>query len=91
MFFWLTEERLVPLWCLLYNMYLRVDHLMNKYLKHIVAAGNTRASEALGEMTLVISLCRTDQFNRSFLPAALRLCNVLPSGVFSGDSLLEFF
>ena len=63
---------------------------MNKYLKFLFAASNTKASVALGEMALVIPHCRTDQFSRSFLPAVGRLWNVLPSGVFNGDTLSSF-
>ena len=67
-----TEERLV---CSI--RFIRVDHSMNENLKHCVAARNTRASVALGKLALVISRCRTDQFSRSFLSAAVRLWNVL--------------
>ena len=63
---------------------------MNRYLKHYVTARNTRASAALGEMVLVIPHCRTDYFSWSFLPAAERSWNVLPPGVFSGDTLSSF-
>ena len=63
---------------------------MNEYLNHFVAARNTRASAALNELALVIPLCRTDQFNRSFLPAAVRLRNLLLSGVFSNGTLSSF-
>ena len=61
--------------CLPYNIYHRVDHQMNEYLKHFVVARNTRISSALGELSLVIFRCRTDQFSRSFLPA--RTCLVV--------------
>ena len=40
---------------------------------HFIAARNTRASVALGELPLFIPRCRTDQFSRLFLPAAMRL------------------
>ena len=43
---------------------------MNEYLNNFVAARNTRASAALGELALVIPRCRIDQFSRPFLPAA---------------------
>ena len=46
---------------------------MNEYLNHSVAARNIRPSAALGELALMISLCRTDQFSSSFLLAAIRL------------------
>ena len=46
---------------------------MNEYLYHFLASRNTRASISLGEFALVISRCRTDQFSRSFLPAAMRM------------------
>ena len=59
---------------------------MIEYMKHFVAACNTRASADVGEMALVISRCATDRFSQSFLPAVVHLRNVLPSGVFSGDT-----
>ena len=43
---------------------------MNEYLNPFVAAQNTGASCALGELALVIKRCRTDQFSRLFVPAA---------------------
>ena len=46
---------------------------MNEYLNNFVAACNTRASATLGELALVIPHYRTDQFNRAFLPADVRL------------------
>ena len=55
-----------------------------------MAAHNTRASAALGELTLVIPRCRTDQFSRSFVPAVARLRNILPSGVCTGGTLSSF-
>ena len=39
---------------------------MNDFL----AARNARALAALGELSLVIPRCRTEQVSRSFLPAA---------------------
>ena len=61
----------VSVLCLLYKIYHRVDHSANKYLNQFVAAHNTRASAALGFTTVTkCARCRTDQFNRSFLPAA---------------------
>ena len=36
--------------CLLYNIYHRVDQLMNEYLDHFKAARNTRDLAALGEL-----------------------------------------
>ena len=59
---------------------------MNEYLTHFVVAYNTRTLTALGELALVIPRYRTDQFSRSFLPAAVRLQNLQPSGVFSGGT-----
>ena len=58
--------------------------LLSHYLINLIKTRaqyliNTRASPAPGELFLVISRCRTDQFNRSFLTAAvsllLLLCN----------------
>ena len=63
---------------------------MNEYLNPFVSPRNTRASAALCELTLVIPRCRTDQFSRSRLPAAIRLRNLLPSGMFSGDAFSSF-
>ena len=60
------------------KIYHRVDNPMNEYLNHFVAARNTRASVGLGELDLVIQRYRTDQFSRSFLPAAGWLWNLLP-------------
>ena len=82
---WGTEEKLV--FCVCSIRFIRVDHPMNEYLKHLDATRNTRASAAVGELALVIPFCRTDQFSPSFLSGGVRLCNVLPSGVFSGGTL----
>ena len=84
------NKRKVRALCLQYKGYHRVNHPMNEYLKHFVAARNTRASAALGELALIIPRCRTDQFTRSFLPADVRLWNFLRSGVFSGVTLDSF-
>ena len=48
-------------------------HPMIEYLHHFVAARNTRASVALGELAMGIPRCRTDQVTQPFLPAAVRL------------------
>ena len=66
---------------LLYENYHTVNHHMSKYLNNFVSARNTKASAALGELDMI------NQFSRSFLPAALCMWNLLPSSVFSGDSL----
>ena len=66
------RRRVSVLW-LLYVIYHRVDHLMNEYLNCFVAARNTRASSALGELTLAIQRRRTDQVSRLSLSAAVRL------------------
>ena len=63
---------------------------MIQYLHPFLAARNTRASTPLGKVTLVIPHCRTDQFIWSFLPAAVRLWNLLPSGMLSGGTLSSF-
>ena len=83
---WGTEGGL----CLLYKIYDRVDHSMKVYLNCFVAARSTRASATLDELALAIPRCRIDQFSRSFLPAAVRLWNLLPSSVFSGKILSTF-
>ena len=76
--------------CLFYEIYHRMDNLMDEYLNNFVAARNTRASAALGELTLVIPRYRTDQFSRSFLPVAESPWNLLPPGGFSGGTLSSF-
>ena len=63
---------------------------MHEYLPNFVAARNTRASAALAQLSFVSSRCRTDQFSWSCLPAAVRLWNLLPTGVFSSDTLSYF-
>ena len=47
-----------------YKIYHRADHLLHEYLHNFVAACNTRAAAALGELDLAIPRCRTDQFSR---------------------------
>ena len=46
--------------CLLYEIYRRVDNSMNEYLNRFMAARNTKASAALGELALAIPRCITD-------------------------------
>ena len=87
---YLGHGRIVSALCLLYDIYCRADHHMHEYLYHFIAACNTRASTALGELAMVIPGCRIDQFSLSFLPAARRLWNLLPSCVFSSDILSSF-
>ena len=86
----LAHGRKVSALCLLHKMYHRVNHPMNGHLNYFVAAHNTRALAALGGLALVNPSCRTDQFSRSFLPAAISLRNLLLSGVFSGGTLSLF-
>ena len=86
----LAHRRKFSALCLLYKIYHRVDYPTNGYLNHFVAARNTRASPALGKLALVIPRCRTDQFSRSFGPAAVRLWNILPLGVCRGSTLSSF-
>ena len=50
----LEHKRKFSAICLLYKIYHRVDHSINKYLNHFVEASNTRVSAALGNLTLVI-------------------------------------
>ena len=73
---------------LFYKIYHRVDHSMNEHLNNFVVAHNTRASAALGELAPVIPRCKTDQFSRSLLPAAVAC--VLPFSVLSGVTLNSF-
>ena len=63
---------------------------MNEHLNRFVAARNTRALAALGELALVFPLCRADQSSWSFLPAAVHLWSLIQSGVFSGGTLSSF-
>ena len=58
---------------LLYKIYRRANHSLHEYLHHFVAARNTKASTVLGELALGTPRRRSDQFSRSFLPAAVRL------------------
>ena len=69
----LGHRRKVSAVGLLYKIYHRVDHPMTQYLKHYVAARNTKASAARSELAVLIPRCRTDQFSRSFLHADERL------------------
>ena len=62
-------KRLAP--CVCSEIYHRVDHPMNEYLNHFVAARNTRASAALCELAFVIERNKSDEFSRSFLAAAV--------------------
>ena len=71
-----THRTKVSAFSLLYEIYHTADNPMNEYLNNFVAARNTRASAALGELALLIPRCRTDQFSRSFLAAAVRLWNL---------------
>ena len=64
--------------------YHRMGHPINEYRNPFITSRNTRASAALGALSLVIQCCRTDQFSRSFLPAVECPRILLPLGVFSG-------
>ena len=86
---WGTEGKLERFVCSIKFFHI-VDRPINEYLHQFVASRNSRSSAALGKLHLVISHCRTDQFSRSFLPAAMPLLNLLPSGVFSGGSWSSF-
>ena len=46
----LAHRRKVSALYLLYKIYRRADHSMSGYLNHFIAARNTRASAALGEL-----------------------------------------
>ena len=82
------HRRKVGVLCLLYKIFHIAGHPMHEYLHYFIAVRNTRASAALGALSSVIPRCRTDEFSRSFLPAALVcLWNLLPSGVFSSGIL----
>ena len=49
----LGHIRKISALCLLCKIYHKVDHPMNKYLKHFVAACNTRASAAVNDVDFV--------------------------------------
>ena len=83
-------RRKVSALCLLYKINHRENHPLNGYLNHFVAARNTKTSTALGVLALVIPRYRTDKFSRSFLPAALRLWNLLQSGMLRAGILSLF-
>ena len=84
----LRYRRKVSVLWLIHKIYHRVDYPMSEYLHHFVVTRNTRSSAALGELALVILRCGTDQVGRSFLPADVRLWNLLHSGVFGGGTLI---
>ena len=86
----LGHRRKVSALCFLYNIYRIGFNPMNEYLNHFVADRNAIASATLGELNLMIKRYRTDQFCRLFLPAALRLGNLLPPGALSGGTLSSF-
>ena len=86
----LGQRRRVSASCLLYNVYHRADYPFHKHWHHLVAAHNIKASAALSKLTLMVSPYRTDQFSRSFLPAAVSMWNLLLSSVFSGGTLSYF-
>ena len=86
----LGHKRKVSALCLLNKIYHRVNRPINEYLNNFVAARNTRASAALGELDLMIPRCGTDQFSRSFLSAVVHLWNLLPSNVFCDGTLSSF-
>ena len=83
----LGHRRKVGFLGLLCKIYHSAAHSLHEYLHHFVATRNTTASAALCELALVISRCGFDRFSRAFLLAAVRLWSLLPSGVFSGDTL----
>ena len=87
---YLEYRRKVSSLYLLYKIYHRVANPRNEYLNHLATARNARASATLGELTLMFLRCLADQFSQSFLPAAILLWNIQPSGVFSDDTLSSF-
>ena len=86
----LGHRRMFRLLGLLYKSYHRLDYPMNQHLNHFVALCSTRDSAALGELALMISRCRTDQFSQLLLPAAVRLWSLLQSDMFRGGTLTSF-
>ena len=83
------RRKVIPLG-LLCKIYHRADHHLHKFLYHFAAIRNTRVASVQGELALINLLCRTVHFSQSFLPAALRLWNLLPSRVFNGSTLSWF-
>ena len=67
------HRRKISLLCLFHEIYHRANHLTHEYLHHFVAARNTRASLAQGEIALMIPCRRTNQFSPSFLSVSVRL------------------
>ena len=57
---------------------------MNEYLIYFMSACNTRASAALGELTLAIARCRTYQFSHLYFSFFLLLYS-LPGIMVSGS------
>ena len=55
-----------------------------------VAGRSTRRSDALHPWALVTPRFRTAQFSRSFIPACVRLWNLLSASDFAGDDLGAF-
>ena len=86
----LGHRRRVSALCLLYEFCHKTDHPLHEYMHNFVAARNTRASAALGELALVITRCNTEQLSRSFLPVAVRLWNLLHLDMFSGGTFSSF-
>ena len=62
----------------------RADYSMHEYLHHFVAAGNTRASGAPGELALVIPGYRTDKFSSVVSACCRTSVDLLSPGLFSG-------
>ena len=86
----MQHRRQISTFCLVYEIYYGADHILHEYLHHFVAASNTRGSNALCELAVVIPRCRTVQYSRSILPVAVGMWNLLPPDVLSGDTLSFF-
>ena len=69
----LEHRRKVSALCLLCKIYHRTDHPLHENLHYFVAALNSRALAALGDLALVMPRCRTDKLRRSFFSAAVHL------------------
>ena len=90
----LVHRRKVSASWLFYKIYHRVDHPMNEPLNRFVAACNTRASTALGELALVFYQFLAAELIKSVGHFCLLffVCgwNLLPLGVLGSDTLSCF-
>ena len=87
----LTHRRTVGSLCMLYKIthnhrHPLYDHLPPPY----VPARVTRGSQAMHEWAFASVRCRTDQYSRTFMQAAVKKWNSLSSLVFAADTSCGF-